>query len=73
MVKPKTALTTYDPRAFRAPGPPGLLPTFSRRREVFAGRAAMVGFAATCLWEVSLPLFQHWKLCSTEEQLLFSQ
>jgi hypothetical protein len=35
--------------AFEAPL---LLPTFSRRREIFAGRLAIVGFAAVAAWEV---------------------
>ncbi|KAI8470670.1 MAG: hypothetical protein J3K34DRAFT_458777 [Monoraphidium minutum] len=38
--------------AFQAPL---LLPTFSRRREVFAGRLAMLGFAAACAWEIMTP------------------
>jgi len=29
-----------------------LVPTFSRRREIWAGRLAMVGFAAACAWAV---------------------
>jgi hypothetical protein len=29
------------------------VPVFSRRREVFVGRAAMAGFYASCMWEVS--------------------
>jgi hypothetical protein len=28
------------------------VPVFSRRREVFVGRAAMAGFYASCMWEV---------------------
>lgn len=31
------------------------LPAFTRRREIFAGRIAMVGFTAACLWETFLP------------------
>lgn len=30
------------------------VPAFTRRREVLAGRAAMVGFFAACLWEANL-------------------
>lgn len=30
------------------------VPVFSRRREVFVGRAAMAGFYASCMWEVSM-------------------
>lgn len=41
--------TPHNAPAFQAPK---LLPTFSRRREVFAGRWAMLGFAAACAWEV---------------------
>ncbi|KIZ02413.1 Photosystem II protein [Monoraphidium neglectum] len=38
--------------AFEAPL---LLPTFSRRREIFAGRLAIVGFAAVAAWEILTP------------------
>jgi hypothetical protein len=37
--------------AFEAPL---LLPTFSRRREIFAGRLAIVGFASVAAWEVRM-------------------
>jgi hypothetical protein len=32
------------------------VPVFSRRRELFVGRAAMAGFYASCMWEVSVLL-----------------
>ncbi|KIZ02412.1 chloroplast photosystem II-associated protein [Monoraphidium neglectum] len=38
--------------AFEAPL---LLPTFSRRREIFAGRLAIVGFASVAAWEIATP------------------
>jgi hypothetical protein len=38
----------YAP-AFEAPP---LVPTFSRRREIWAGRLAMIGIAAAAAWEV---------------------
>lgn len=36
-------------------GGPLFLPIFSRRREVWAGRLAMIGFPATIIWEALLP------------------
>ncbi|KAL6760684.1 hypothetical protein V8C86DRAFT_3024281 [Haematococcus lacustris] len=34
---------------------PWWIPAFTRRREIFAGRLAMVGFTAACFWEYALP------------------
>lgn len=46
----KAARPGYDPQAFRAPF---FWPTFSRRREVFVGRIAMIGFFAALIGEVA--------------------
>ncbi|KAL6759303.1 hypothetical protein V8C86DRAFT_3133504 [Haematococcus lacustris] len=34
---------------------PWWIPAFTRRREIFAGRLAMVGFTAACFWEYAIP------------------
>ncbi|GBF93152.1 hypothetical protein Rsub_05883 [Raphidocelis subcapitata] len=47
----REAAPTYAP-AFLAPP---LVPTFSRRREIQAGRLAMIGMAAAMAWEIMLP------------------
>lgn len=46
------AAETTDPTAFRAPL---FAPVFSRRREVFIGRLAMIGFPVSLIWEALLP------------------
>jgi len=64
---PVSELERQDPEAFlkRAGGKPiyddgepkaGLWESsFTRRREIFAGRLAMIGFPAACFWEYVLP------------------
>lgn len=43
---------SYSPEAPRVSL---LTPAFTRRREVFVGRIAMLGFLAACVWEVVFP------------------
>jgi hypothetical protein len=45
---------TQEINAYKAPGL-WLVPSFTRRREVLAGRLAILGFAAACAWEVINP------------------
>jgi len=64
---PISELETQDPEYFlkRAGGKPIFdagepkvgpwISAFTRRREIFAGRIAMVGFSAACFWEYILP------------------